>query len=273
MKRAVLTALAMALAMVVSAGAFAQEGLHPSKLDPSWKGLPFGGTRDQVLEILKKRIADRYGAMIRETLDVRDRDRLGREMQKEIDDIQASRIVFDGAQTGWNVSILQDEFVNGMGIEMTLVREGNARYYLFFLGGALFKMIETPQDPAREAQFKALEAAYGKASKVEYDGGKKNPHLDRAEWNEAGPLSLLLQDRTRQFQTVMIRWALKEKDAAVQDEIKKRAATGPALNPLIKAAQEAPEVEAKDPVDDLIGKPGAVPKVTDHPKAKKKPKK
>jgi len=269
MKRAFWTLLAAVLVSIVAAGAFAQEGLHPARLDPSWKGLPFGGNRDQVMVVLKKRIQERYGAMIRDTLDVRDRDRLGREMQKEIDDVQSSRIVFDGTQTGWNVSILRDEFVSGMGIEMILVREGNARYFLFFLGGALYKLIETPQDPSRDSALTALTFTFGKPSKVDY-GDTRKAHVGLAEWDQAGPLGLSMHDFTKSFQTVMIRWALKEKDQLVQAEVKKRDAGGPGLNPLIKESQEATEAEAKDPADELIGKPVGARKPADH--GKKKPK-
>jgi hypothetical protein len=254
MKRACWTVLAAVLVSFLSIGAFAQEALHPSKLDPTWKGLPFGGTRDQVLEVLSRRIQDRYGAMIRDTLDVRDRDRLSRDMQKEIGDVQSSHIVFDGAQTGWNVSILRDEFVPGMGIEMILVREGNARYFLFFKGGVFFKLVTTPQDPSRDTAITSLSFTYGKPSRVEYSDAKKI-HVGLAEWDQAGPLVLSMNDFTKSFQTVMIRWALKTQDQAVRAELKKRAADGPALNPLIKEAQEAPEAEARDPADEMIGKP------------------
>lgn len=270
MKRACWMMLAAMLVTSLAAGAVAQETLHPSKLDPSWKGLPFGGNRDQVLEVLKKRIHDRYGALIRDTLDVRDRDRLGREMQKEIDDVEASRIVFDGTQSGWNVSFLREEFVSGQGEEMILVREGNARFYLFFTNGVFYKLIETPEDPAREAAMAALETAYGKPAKVDHLDAKK-ARLDKAEW-AGGPVSLILKDYTRQFQTVMIRWALKDKDEPIQAEVKKRTTGGTALNPLIREAQ-APEPEVKEPVDELIGKPAPVPSLSDKPKKAKKAKK
>jgi hypothetical protein len=222
--------------------------------------LPFGGNRDQVLEVLSRRVQDRYGAMIRDTLDVRDRDRLTRDMQKEIDEIQSSRIVLDGSQTGWKVSILRDEFVPGMDIEMILVREGNARYFLFFKGGVFFKMVETPQDPSRDTAFTALSFTYGKPPRVEYGDAKKT-RVESAEWDQPGPILVSLQDYTRQFQTVMLRWALKEDDQVVRAEVKKRASSGSAMNPLIREAQEASEDESQDPADAMIGgKPADAPK-------------
>ncbi len=270
MKRLAFTVLALMVASTLAVGANAQEVLHPSKIDASMNGLQFGGTRDQVLEALKKRVQVRYEMMIRVTKDVRDRDRLSRDMQKEIDDIQASRIVFDGTQTGWNVSILSDEFANGLGLEMILVREGNARYYLFFAGGGLYKVIETPEDPNLEPTMRAMKAAYGEPLKIDYIDTKKT-RLDKAVWAN-GPLTLTLLDRTSQFQTVTIRWAVKDKDEQVQAEVVKRAASGPAMNPLIREAQEAPEMEGKDPVDDLIGQAPPLKKVVDKPKKKKKSK-
>ncbi len=270
MRRAFWWSLAALMVVLVPFGARAEEGLLPARLDPSFKGLPFGGTRDQVLEVMVRRVQDRYGAQIRDTLDVRDRDRLGREMQKEIDDIRASKIVFDGTQTGWNVSILQDEFQNGAGEEMVLVREGNARFYLFFTNGVFYKMIQTPQDPSREAAFAALQATYGNAATVEYGDAKKT-RVDHAEWTDAGPVGLEMRDFTRQFQTVMIRWALKDKDAPIRAAIGKRRAVESGLNPLIKAAQEPAEAGPDEPVDDLIGKQSPVPKLKE--KAKKKGKK
>lgn len=263
MKRALGIVLALVVLVALSSVATAQEALHPARLDPSWKGLPFGGNRDQVLEVLKRRISDRYGALIRDTLDVRDRDRLSRDMRKEIEDVEASRIVFDQTQTAWNVSILRDEFAPGD--EMILVREGNARFYLLFHEGKFYKLAITPTEPARDPNMASLEATYGKPGKVETEGHKEK-HVALARWTDAGPLSLAMQDFTRQFQTVLVRWAVKDVDDKLRSA--RKGDGGPALNPLIKEAQAPEEAGGVDPVDDLIGKRGPVPAVTDKPARK-----
>lgn len=238
MERKVLCFVSVLLA---SAGnpAWAQSPIHPGAWDASWKGLTFGSTREKVLEVLEQRIRDRYGALLRRTLDIRERDRLTREMQREIEEVRASRVVFPEGESTWSVSILKDDYEPGQ--EMILVREGPARYYLLFHEGLLYKWIALPEDPSREAAMASLEQAFGPPAEVQR-------HWDEtivlARWKDAGPLCASLQDYTREFQTVLVRFAqkdLEERFRAARSQRKARP-----LNPLIEAAKAPAETTGEE---------------------------
>jgi len=235
--------------LVVSAGnlALAQAPIHPGSWDASWRGLTFGANREEVLKVLEQRIRDRYAALLRRTLDIRERDRLTREMQREIEEVQASRVVFPEGESTWSVSILKEDYEPGQ--EMILVREGPARYYMLFHEGALYKWIALPEDPSRDAAMASLQQVFGSPAEVQR-------HWDDtvifARWKDAGPLCASLQDYTREFQTVLVRFAQKDLEERFRTARSQRKA--PALNPLIEAAKAPPE--ATDANGDQAEKPG-----------------
>lgn len=263
MERRVLI-IATGILVVLPAVAWSRSPVHPAALDPSWRDLAFGSPREEVLRVLERRIRDRYGDLTRKTMDIRERDRLSREMQKEIEEVRASKVVFPAGQSTWSVSILRDDYEPGQ--EMILVREGAARYYLLFHEGTLYKWIVTPADPSREAAMTLLEQAFGPPAEVE-----KSPDGEvvvRARWTDEGPLCASLQDYTREFQTVLVRVA--KKDLEEKFRAARKARQGTTLNPLIDASKETPQVQEPDPVDELIGRQGPVPHLRDQPAKKKK---
>jgi len=258
MERRILVVAAGILVLLPSL-AWGKAPVHPSSWDPSWRDLVFGSSREEVLRVLEQRIRDRYGDLTRKTLDIRERDRLSREMMKEIEEVRASRVVFPEGQSTWSVSILKEDYEPGQ--EMILVREGAARYYLLFHEGALYKWVVTPADPSRDAAMALLEQVFGAPTEVQ-----KTPDGDAvlmARWTDSGPLCASLQDFTREFQTVLVRFA--RKDLEERFRAARRSSQGQTLNPLIDAAKENPEVQGIDPVDEMIGKQGPVPHLRDRP--------
>jgi len=263
MERRVLC-VATGILVLLPAVAWSRPPVHPASWDPSWRDLAFGSPREDVLRVLEQRIRDRYGDLARKTLDIREKDRLSREMRKEIEEVRASRVVFPEGQSTWSVSILRDDYEPGQ--EMILVREGAARYYLLFHEGALYKWIVTPADPSREAAMAALEQVFGPPTEVEKSPDGESVVM--ARWTDAGSLCASLQDFSREFQTVLVRFA--RKDLEERFRAARKARQGTTLNPLIDAAKETPKVQEPDPVDELIGRQGPVPPVRDRPAKKKK---
>jgi hypothetical protein len=243
--------------LAVSGTASAQD-LDPGRYDPTLSGLQFGWTRDQVVDFLKKRVQERYSVLIRGTMDVRDQHRLRGDEAKEKDAIGSLFVEFDGTQTGWNVSVIRDEFEQGRGEAMLQLREGKTHHYFFFTNGQFYKlMISIPKDE-RETVMAAVEAAYGKSTQAEYEYPRKQEGLKALIW-KFGSRTFRFDDRTQSFQSVTLRWADPVLDDAVQKAWSRQKTEDEGINPLIRDAIHGGRPdgegydESDDPVDAMIG--------------------
>jgi hypothetical protein len=104
----------------------------------------FGMTLDQVVKVLTKQIKERYAEQISATNDVYQQDRLRKDQGKEIKRLRANVVEFTGKKGGWDVSIIDDQFVHGTGESMMVYwetdRGRNQRRFFFFHNGKLYKM-------------------------------------------------------------------------------------------------------------------------------------
>jgi len=106
----------------------------------------FGMTKDDVLKVLAKQISDRYEEKVKETTDVYSQDKLRRDKKKEVARIKKSFTKFAGKKTGWDVSIVDDQFAHGSDESMMVYWENEAgsgkdqRRFFFFHDGRLYKM-------------------------------------------------------------------------------------------------------------------------------------
>ena len=137
----------------------------------------FGMTSKDILSVLSKQIGDRYKEKIAATTDVYAQDKLRRERQAELDRIKKSFVEFKGAKTGWDVSIIDDQFAHNTD-ESMMVHWENApetgrdqRRFFFFHDGRLYKMLialnssQLKNEQRTFDYFRGLmEARYGKGS-------------------------------------------------------------------------------------------------------------
>ncbi len=105
----------------------------------------FGMSKDRVLKVLKTQLDERYKAKIRGMSDVYGQDALRREKVKKVKEVQASYTEFKGRKTGWDVSIIDDQFGHKTGESMLVYWEQNSnganqRRFFFFHGASLYKM-------------------------------------------------------------------------------------------------------------------------------------
>jgi len=112
----------------------------------------WGMSKDEVVAALSKQLDERYAELIKETQDVYKQDQLRKDKAKEIKRIQKSYVAFDGQKTGWDVSIIDEQFKQGTEESMLEYWENtggkNQRRFFFFQGGELYKMfiqIDTTQ--------------------------------------------------------------------------------------------------------------------------------
>jgi hypothetical protein len=104
-------------------------------------GLTWGMSRDQVITVVKEEIKQKYWPQIQEVQDdgVAEqnlRNRMERDQQKFVD----SCVKFDGQQTPWSVSMIDQEFTQNNQEEMCKFDRGDSVDYYFFIRGKLWKI-------------------------------------------------------------------------------------------------------------------------------------
>jgi hypothetical protein len=137
----------------------------------------FGMASKDILGILSKQIGDKYKDKIAATTDVYAQDKLRRDRQAELDRIKKSYTEFKGVKTGWDVSIIDDQFAHNTDESMMVYWENDAeshkdqRRFFFFHDGRLYKMLialnssNLKNEQRTFDYFRGLmEARYGKGS-------------------------------------------------------------------------------------------------------------
>ncbi len=104
----------------------------------------FGMTKDEVLGVLGKQIDERYAEKITATNDVNTQDKLRKEKKDELAAIKKSYVEFKGQKTGWDVSIIDDQFARNTDESMLVYWENaagkNQRRFFLFFEGKLWRM-------------------------------------------------------------------------------------------------------------------------------------
>lgn len=105
----------------------------------------FGMTKKDILGLMRKEIAAQYADKIKKTTDIYKQDKLRRERKKKLAAIADTYITFEGKKTGWDVSIIDDQFFHNTDESMLVRWEyddsgKNQRRFFFFHHGRLYKM-------------------------------------------------------------------------------------------------------------------------------------
>ena len=117
---------------------------HIKALKELMGAFKFGMSRDDVIEVVKTQISERYAEQISNTSDVYRQDELRRKRDKEIKRMRDSLVEFTGKRSGWDVSIIDDQFQHSTEESMLVYWENfqgrNQRRFFFFFEGNLYKM-------------------------------------------------------------------------------------------------------------------------------------
>lgn len=256
----------IALLAVPAAG---QEPLDPMRVDPSLRGLSFGVNKEQVVAWLKARVSGEYEARIRATSDVRERDDLAREAERRLAAVGTVWASFDGTRSGWDASVIKDEFAHGTLEELLHEREGDTNLYFFFAKGVFYKLVRTTT--AQPSQVIAeFERAYGKPTAVVPEERKPGETIRQASWS-TGLLRVVVEDRWTPYMCAIQRWSLAATEDAVKVERERVGKRDQGMSPLIDQAKRGSSPDEVDPVDAMIG---ARPETPPEPaKPLKKPRK
>ncbi len=145
---------------------------HKKALAELYAGYKFGMSKDEVLAAMQKKIDERYEDKIKQTTDIAQQDRFRREKKAELQRVAGTYTAFEGKKTGWDVSIIENEFAHNTGEAMMEEWENqggkNQRRFFFFYDGKLWKMFVSldvsilPEDKKNFDTFKAvMEGKYG----------------------------------------------------------------------------------------------------------------
>ena len=145
---------------------------HKKKLAELMGAFKFGMSKEEVLGVLQKQLDERYADQIAGTTDVAQQDKLRREKKQELDRVRKTYVEFDGKKSGWDVSLIEEQFAHKTGESMLVYWENqngkNQRRFFFFYQGKLWRMflsLDTSMLPADKQNFEnfqsIMEGLYG----------------------------------------------------------------------------------------------------------------
>lgn len=184
--------------------AHAAAGVNQKALKNLMAGFTFGMSRSQVMAKVKQEITTRYDEKIFATSDVYQQDKLRRERDQEIKRIEGSFVEFTGKIAGWDVSVIDDQFVHGTGESMLVYWEAsggrNQRRFFFFHEDRLYKMVIT-LDASKIDKENRNFGLFRTALEREYGPARDSPQ--GVVWNGDGVLLFAL-DKLTHYDTVCL---------------------------------------------------------------------
>lgn len=143
----------------------------------------FGMSEKQVIKVVKNQIKERYAEQIAQSNDVYEQDRLRTLQRQEVNRLKKSKVKFEGRKTGWDVSLIDDQFTHGTNESMMVhweTHQGkNQRRFFFFYDGELYKMfvqLDTAKLGDEQKSFKFFRAL------MEKRFGKGRVHATGLSW-------------------------------------------------------------------------------------------
>jgi hypothetical protein len=166
----------------------------------------WGMTPDDVLAKMIQKVESTYDDRLKKTAnDPTKQDRVRKEMRAETEKVkQHSLVKFEGQKTGYDVSIIDQEFSHGTGESMLVAKEDSASRYFFFSDDRLYKMfVAFDKDMLQGKTFKEfgqlMQGRFGKSREVYVDEKSKagvTHKLDHYIWTSKSGDVLRLVDRS-----------------------------------------------------------------------------
>jgi len=224
----------------------------------------WGMTPQQVIEKLDAKIVAGFKSKVEKyRTDAAKSDMIRNEIKREKETVAKSLVKFDGQKGGWDVSIIDAEFVQNNGMSMLRYKEPKSTRYFFFSGDSLFKMfVAFDKDVVAGKSFQEfgdlMQQKYGKAQSVYRDvtaHGVKKQILDAFQWRSAEGDGLKLVDRSKFYDV----YCLVIYDHTVEDriaEIRKSAAAAAPKGSFVDSVidKESDRDENDNVIDRITGK-------------------
>jgi hypothetical protein len=161
---------------------------------------------DEVLAKIVQKVESTFDDRLKKTAtDPARQDRVRKDMRAEVEKVKQNSLVkFQGQKTGYDVSIIDQEFTQSAGESMLVAKEENATRYFFFVEDRLYKMfVAFDKDMLQGKTFKdfgqLMQARFGKAREIFVDERTKagvSHKLDHYLWTSKGGDVLRLVDRS-----------------------------------------------------------------------------
>lgn len=156
----------------------------PGKIAKRLASVPFGGDMSALVAHVRKQLRSEYATRITETPDVSERDRLVAEIEVRVQAVRDSYVEFTGQKTGYNVSVVSDEFAHHTGEAMVVAQDGRSHDYFFFVGGALWKVVTTETTQRSFAEWLVdLTGKLGSPADVQFSDPKTRSRPTSARWD------------------------------------------------------------------------------------------
>lgn len=179
---------------------------HKKALAELYGGFKFGMSKDEVVAVLQKQVDERYEDKIKATTDISAQDRLRKDKKAELARTASTYVAFDGHKTGWDVSIVENEFAHNTGESMMERWENEAgknnRRFFFFKDGKLWKMfvsLDVSVLPEDKKNFATLEAYM----QAKYGPGDSDLDTGTITWR-AGEFDARAVDRLKDYDAIGI---------------------------------------------------------------------
>ena len=184
----------------------------------------WGMKAQDVINLINSRIEASYkDKLAASAADPARNDKLRKQMREELSKTGKNLVQFDGQTGPWDVSIIDQEIVQGQGMSMLFIKEPKSTRYFFFVNDSLFKMfIAFDKEMLAGKSFKefgeAMQAKFGKAQEVWVSQsylGVKERKLDHLVWRSSTGDSLKLVDRSEFYDV----YCLVLADASVDNRL------------------------------------------------------
>jgi hypothetical protein len=196
-------------------------------------------------------------------LDPAKSDSVRSQIKNEKSRVAKSLTKFDGQKGGWDVSIIDDEFVQNNGESMLIYKEPKSTRYFFFAGDSLYKMfVAFDKDVVAGKSFQEfgdlMQQKYGKAQPVYRDvvlRGTKNKVLDAFQWRSAEGDGLKLVDRSKFYDVyclVIYDHGVADRQAEVKKSNAEKVPKGSFVDSVIEKSSDRDEND--NVIDRITGK-------------------
>jgi hypothetical protein len=207
----------------------------------------FGMTKDEVIAVVSKQLDAKYAEKLEATTDVYAQDQLRNAKKKELARVSSNWVVFDGKRTGWDVSLVEDQFAHNTGEAMLVQWENqdgkNQRRFFFFSDGQLYKMfisLDTSVWPEGTRNFEtfrqSMETRYGRG---EVEQGKITWH--------AGEFEVRALDKLHSYSALCLAIynasAARDVDARRKDKAEAPVGTSSIINSVIDDGKSQPDIK------------------------------
>jgi hypothetical protein len=201
----------------------------------------FGITPEVVVKLVTQRFHKEYVERIRKAQgQPLKQDRLRDEQQEQINKVRKSLTKFDGKRTGWDSSIIDDQFKHNNNESLVVDLEKEKQRFFFFHHGKLYKQFIAFN--ADHPNYKGLNfpqflgiliKTFGQGEPVFQKDAAGNSKIHHVLWKGAGKVAMWAIDKTTIYGNFCLVIYDTEVAATVDEGRKASGGSRPAVDPLI----------------------------------------